>query len=201
MYTYGAHALLTYSSDFGAARLDSCELRTVIPYTYTLSECSAELHDLGIGNEHGKKREVESRGGVKRTCHVTPLQHDSLSLENSRSPPVTKIRNTRAVTGTLPTFYLVPGGGSPELSFIWRNTIAEARYFTLYSLRVWCLTGRAAQFSRCSRDGHSMTPHLRNLNSWRCKISRLVRFLHLPPYEANPPTALAFQIKGLKPYD
>ncbi|GBP51648.1 hypothetical protein EVAR_96244_1 [Eumeta japonica] len=44
MYTYGAHAVLTYSFDFGAARLDPCELRTVIPYTYTLSERSAELH-------------------------------------------------------------------------------------------------------------------------------------------------------------
>ncbi|GBP79559.1 Elongation of very long chain fatty acids protein AAEL008004 [Eumeta japonica] len=37
--------LLTYSSDFGAARLDPCELRTVVPYTYPLSERSAELHD------------------------------------------------------------------------------------------------------------------------------------------------------------
>ncbi|GBP70525.1 hypothetical protein EVAR_61440_1 [Eumeta japonica] len=26
--------LLTYSFDFGAARLDPCELRTVVPYTY-----------------------------------------------------------------------------------------------------------------------------------------------------------------------
>ncbi|GBP24982.1 Pre-piRNA 3'-exonuclease trimmer [Eumeta japonica] len=34
-----------YSSDFGAARLDPCELRTVVPYTYTLSERSAELHE------------------------------------------------------------------------------------------------------------------------------------------------------------
>ncbi|GBP81770.1 hypothetical protein EVAR_90997_1 [Eumeta japonica] len=39
-------SLLTYSSDFGAARLDPCELRTVVPYTYTLSERSAELHDF-----------------------------------------------------------------------------------------------------------------------------------------------------------
>ncbi|GBP94088.1 hypothetical protein EVAR_99530_1 [Eumeta japonica] len=29
---------------FRAARLDPCELRTVVPYTYTLSERSAELH-------------------------------------------------------------------------------------------------------------------------------------------------------------
>ncbi|GBP75956.1 hypothetical protein EVAR_54609_1 [Eumeta japonica] len=35
------HTLLTYSSDFGAPRLDPCELRTVVPYTYTLSERSA----------------------------------------------------------------------------------------------------------------------------------------------------------------
>ncbi|GBP30994.1 hypothetical protein EVAR_81892_1 [Eumeta japonica] len=39
--------LLTYSSDFGAARFDPCELRTVVPYTYTLSERSAELHGYG----------------------------------------------------------------------------------------------------------------------------------------------------------
>ncbi|GBP73714.1 hypothetical protein EVAR_103176_1 [Eumeta japonica] len=36
--------LLTYSFDFGAARLDPWELHTVVPYTYTLSERSAELH-------------------------------------------------------------------------------------------------------------------------------------------------------------
>ncbi|GBP97711.1 hypothetical protein EVAR_101202_1 [Eumeta japonica] len=36
--------MLTYSSDFGAARLDPCELRTIVPYTYTLSGRSAELH-------------------------------------------------------------------------------------------------------------------------------------------------------------
>ncbi|GBP56391.1 hypothetical protein EVAR_32261_1 [Eumeta japonica] len=47
MYAYGAYALLTYSSDFGAARLDLCELRTVVPYTYTSSERSAELHGEG----------------------------------------------------------------------------------------------------------------------------------------------------------
>ncbi|GBP74822.1 hypothetical protein EVAR_55092_1 [Eumeta japonica] len=37
--------LLTYSSDFGEARLNPSELRTVVPYTYTLRERSAELHD------------------------------------------------------------------------------------------------------------------------------------------------------------
>ncbi|GBP28500.1 hypothetical protein EVAR_22963_1 [Eumeta japonica] len=42
-------ALLTYSSDFGAARLDPCELRTVLPYTYTLSERSPELHGRRSG--------------------------------------------------------------------------------------------------------------------------------------------------------
>ncbi|GBP41411.1 hypothetical protein EVAR_36166_1 [Eumeta japonica] len=48
------YILLTYSSDFEAARLDPCELCTVVPtnytippYTYTLSERSAELHDCG----------------------------------------------------------------------------------------------------------------------------------------------------------
>ncbi|GBP39555.1 hypothetical protein EVAR_26637_1 [Eumeta japonica] len=40
----GTLSLLTYSFDFGAARLDSCELRKVVPYTCTLSERSAELH-------------------------------------------------------------------------------------------------------------------------------------------------------------
>ncbi|GBP87620.1 hypothetical protein EVAR_99944_1 [Eumeta japonica] len=38
--------VLTYSSDFGAARLDPCELRTVVPYIYMLSERWAEL---GVG--------------------------------------------------------------------------------------------------------------------------------------------------------
>ncbi|GBP77014.1 hypothetical protein EVAR_49575_1 [Eumeta japonica] len=42
-------ALLTYSSNFGAARLDPCELRTVVPYTYTLSECSASYMAGGVG--------------------------------------------------------------------------------------------------------------------------------------------------------
>ncbi|GBP73705.1 RNA-directed DNA polymerase from mobile element jockey [Eumeta japonica] len=41
----GTAALLTYSSDFGAARLDPCELRTIVPYTCMLSEHSAELHE------------------------------------------------------------------------------------------------------------------------------------------------------------
>ncbi|GBP77359.1 hypothetical protein EVAR_40012_1 [Eumeta japonica] len=41
----GTAVLFTYSSDFGAARLDPCELRKVVPYTYTLSERSAELHE------------------------------------------------------------------------------------------------------------------------------------------------------------
>ncbi|GBP78192.1 hypothetical protein EVAR_50136_1 [Eumeta japonica] len=31
------------------ARLDPCELRTVVPYTYTLSERSAELHGRRSG--------------------------------------------------------------------------------------------------------------------------------------------------------
>ncbi|GBP61417.1 hypothetical protein EVAR_37949_1 [Eumeta japonica] len=38
-----------YSSDFGAPRLDPCELRTVVPYTYTLSERSAKLHGRRSG--------------------------------------------------------------------------------------------------------------------------------------------------------
>ncbi|GBP26358.1 hypothetical protein EVAR_95531_1 [Eumeta japonica] len=42
--SYTIPELLTYSSDFGAARLDPCELRIVLPYTYTLSERAAELH-------------------------------------------------------------------------------------------------------------------------------------------------------------
>ncbi|GBP42020.1 hypothetical protein EVAR_95019_1 [Eumeta japonica] len=45
--------MLTYSSDFGAARLDPCELYTVVPYTYTLSERSAELHSRRSGGVLG----------------------------------------------------------------------------------------------------------------------------------------------------
>ncbi|GBP87487.1 hypothetical protein EVAR_63207_1 [Eumeta japonica] len=47
--TWHKFHLLTYSSDFGAARLDSCELRTVVPYTYRLSERSAELYGRRSG--------------------------------------------------------------------------------------------------------------------------------------------------------
>ncbi|GBP68289.1 hypothetical protein EVAR_57615_1 [Eumeta japonica] len=43
-------SLLTYLSDFGAARLDPCELRTVVLYTYTLSERSAGLHSRRSGS-------------------------------------------------------------------------------------------------------------------------------------------------------
>ncbi|GBP31414.1 hypothetical protein EVAR_17903_1 [Eumeta japonica] len=43
-YKFCYHKLLTYSSDFGAAHLDPCENRTVVPYTYTLRERSAKLH-------------------------------------------------------------------------------------------------------------------------------------------------------------
>ncbi|GBP89793.1 hypothetical protein EVAR_67605_1 [Eumeta japonica] len=44
-----------YSFDFGAARLDACELHTVVPYTYTrtLSERSAELHGRRSGEVLG----------------------------------------------------------------------------------------------------------------------------------------------------
>ncbi|GBP19578.1 hypothetical protein EVAR_102126_1 [Eumeta japonica] len=60
--------LLTYSSDFGAARLDPCELRTVVPYTYTLSELSAELHDT-----RGCRRRV--------TCPMGDSLKDRLGIE------------------------------------------------------------------------------------------------------------------------
>ncbi|GBP04267.1 hypothetical protein EVAR_73415_1 [Eumeta japonica] len=50
---HASGALLTYSSDFGAARLDPCELRTAVPYTHTLSERSAELHGRRSGGVLG----------------------------------------------------------------------------------------------------------------------------------------------------
>ncbi|GBP14370.1 hypothetical protein EVAR_92362_1 [Eumeta japonica] len=52
--------LLTDSSDFGAARLDPCELRTVVPYTYTLSERSAELHGRRSGGYDEKCSDAPS---------------------------------------------------------------------------------------------------------------------------------------------
>ncbi|GBP57054.1 hypothetical protein EVAR_45810_1 [Eumeta japonica] len=54
-------SLLTYSSDFGAAPLDPCELRTAVPYTYTLSERSAELH----GRRSGGIRCAKVRNAVR----------------------------------------------------------------------------------------------------------------------------------------
>ncbi|GBP47565.1 hypothetical protein EVAR_40121_1 [Eumeta japonica] len=54
-YTYIPTCILT--GHMRAARLDPCELRTVVPYTYTLSERSAELHGR--------------RSGSTTVCHPT----------------------------------------------------------------------------------------------------------------------------------
>ncbi|GBP91699.1 hypothetical protein EVAR_66460_1 [Eumeta japonica] len=54
MYTYGAHALLTYSSDFEAARLDPCELRTVKPYTLHVKQTLGR--DTCVASAHGSAR-------------------------------------------------------------------------------------------------------------------------------------------------
>ncbi|GBP62172.1 hypothetical protein EVAR_40623_1 [Eumeta japonica] len=59
-----AAMLLTYSSDFGAARLGPCELRTVVPYTYTSSERSAELHETEYGNGIRIKSMNEIESGI-----------------------------------------------------------------------------------------------------------------------------------------
>ncbi|GBP06949.1 hypothetical protein EVAR_4391_1 [Eumeta japonica] len=58
-----ASSLLTYSSDFGAVRLDPCELRTVVPYSYTLSERLAELHDV-----EREKSDTSSSPAIKSTA-------------------------------------------------------------------------------------------------------------------------------------
>ncbi|GBP77256.1 DNA fragmentation factor subunit beta [Eumeta japonica] len=58
---------LSSSSDFGAARLDPCELHTVVPYTYTLSEHSAELHAQARG-----KIRVVTYPGVALAMAVWP---------------------------------------------------------------------------------------------------------------------------------
>ncbi|GBP26973.1 hypothetical protein EVAR_95759_1 [Eumeta japonica] len=66
--------LLTYSSDFGAARLDACELPTVVPYTYTLSERSAELHGLNVWNQVEKKNDQYSINGYTDQIQFSPLE-------------------------------------------------------------------------------------------------------------------------------
>ncbi|GBP19650.1 Mariner Mos1 transposase [Eumeta japonica] len=64
--SYTARKLLMYSPDFGAARLDPCELRTVVPYTYTLSERLAELHGIaGGGRAAGTAAGRGSRARVR----------------------------------------------------------------------------------------------------------------------------------------
>ncbi|GBP58859.1 hypothetical protein EVAR_50516_1 [Eumeta japonica] len=79
-----AKQLLTYSSDFGAARLDSCELRTVVPYTYTLSERSAELHaELPVKEEDPVLYEIVKKGMVHGPCGA--LNPNSPRLRDSKS--------------------------------------------------------------------------------------------------------------------
>ncbi|GBP63788.1 hypothetical protein EVAR_44889_1 [Eumeta japonica] len=80
MYTYRAHALLTHSSDFRAARLNPCELRTVVPYTYTLSERSAELHGRRSGG-------VSCDQLYERVEHVGPLGRTEKSRANTNVSP------------------------------------------------------------------------------------------------------------------
>ncbi|GBP56929.1 hypothetical protein EVAR_33986_1 [Eumeta japonica] len=91
--------LLTYSSDFGAARLDPCELRTVVPYTYTLSEPSAELHDV----EESAGPAVESGRGhiVERSSQDRPQfgysnktkTHSTGDIMTPHEPPPNPIHN------------------------------------------------------------------------------------------------------------
>ncbi|GBP66904.1 hypothetical protein EVAR_60961_1 [Eumeta japonica] len=70
--------VLTYTSDFGAARLDPCELRTVVPNTYTLSERSAELHGDGYATHCDRRL---------RVVEVTICEHKATRLMN----PITLI--------------------------------------------------------------------------------------------------------------
>ncbi|GBP93144.1 hypothetical protein EVAR_69406_1 [Eumeta japonica] len=67
--------LLTYSSDFGAARLDPCELRTVVPYTYTLSERSAELHVTISCNQIRERVEHVGRAQRSRAHPIVSPEH------------------------------------------------------------------------------------------------------------------------------
>ncbi|GBP21479.1 hypothetical protein EVAR_12080_1 [Eumeta japonica] len=62
--------LLTYSSDFGAARLDPCELRTVVPYTYTLSERSAELHGVQYTQRRASARICAPNANTHACTHT-----------------------------------------------------------------------------------------------------------------------------------
>ncbi|GBP92584.1 Retrovirus-related Pol polyprotein from transposon TNT 1-94 [Eumeta japonica] len=61
------------SSEFGAARLDPCELRTVVPYTYTLRESSAKLHGRRSGG-------YTSATSVCEVCGAKPFEMNNLRL-------------------------------------------------------------------------------------------------------------------------
>ncbi|GBP28324.1 hypothetical protein EVAR_11786_1 [Eumeta japonica] len=66
-------------ADFGAARLDPCELRIVVPYTYTLSERSAELHV-----ENDMKKTAERAGELEFKSKTGPRQDHSLKKDFSK---------------------------------------------------------------------------------------------------------------------
>ncbi|GBP14558.1 hypothetical protein EVAR_74123_1 [Eumeta japonica] len=48
------------------------------------------------------------------------------------------------------------GSGLPKLSLTGRKATEEALTSRLYSVRVWCLTGRTGPFLCCSHVDHSM---------------------------------------------
>ncbi|GBP77437.1 hypothetical protein EVAR_50697_1 [Eumeta japonica] len=80
-----AHALLTYSSDFGAARLDPCELRRVVPYTYTLSERSPELLDLTAHDtDHDPTFDLNSSSAI--SSPPAPLSKSDFHLHVACNP-------------------------------------------------------------------------------------------------------------------
>ncbi|GBP46440.1 Aminopeptidase N [Eumeta japonica] len=81
-FGYIATHELTYSSDFEAAHLDPCQRRTVVPYTYTLSDRSAELHAI-LGDIMRKVDFNEKKVFVIRIRKVFP-QYDLHEHFNSR---------------------------------------------------------------------------------------------------------------------
>ncbi|GBP42853.1 Activated CDC42 kinase 1 [Eumeta japonica] len=104
--------LLTYSSDFGAARFDLCELRTVVPYTYTLRERSAKLHgsspsfsgqtNNSLSDDSSsvvlrKRRTIEStQPSTARAPHAGGKQFNYTKLVNDRTARLEADRQMRA---------------------------------------------------------------------------------------------------------
>ncbi|GBP63592.1 Matrix metalloproteinase-25 [Eumeta japonica] len=150
-----SQSLLTYSSDFGAARLDPCELRSVVPYTYTLSERSAELH----GQQPSMSRAEYATIAYSRVC-VSTLSVVSGVKRDRRSRAVSLQRRTLKMPHWLKRLVLclcvhagLENAGCARVPVATESLAATAEEWPqLAQSRRGALEGRALQSKTISKD-------------------------------------------------